>query len=519
MELNSIDILGGGPGGLFAARLLKRRNPDAIVTVHEQSEPGKTFGFGVGLAERTQRNLHAADPEAMTAIADASFSSKGLTLTINERSATLSDASGIAIARNALLDVLRELATTVGVNVRFGERKSVEDLDGQLIIASDGVSSATRNTHAGQFGESIETGRGLYLWCGTDFALPATLFAPITTEHGTFVTHAYPYAPGRSTFLIETDPETWRRAGFDTPDTETDEQSLRYLESAFKRELQGHQLIGNRTRWNQFRTITCDSWHHENVVLIGDAAHTAHYSIGSGTKLAMEDAIALDASLAAASDLEHGFAGYEALRRPSVESLQAAANRSQRWWDSFPTRMDLPMTILTSFMTRTGRISLERLQNDVPELAATMTSHGKQASPEGPVDDTRADVVDIVLSSPVNVLDMTFAHREVTASDLSQCEVVDLEICFDDAWGDEADAALSKTSGTSGSRLAYRLTGSAARETVLTRLEFAERLMLQASDSVVIVEATSASRADLAAGIASGRTHLVVINDDNKVAA
>ncbi len=220
----------------------------------------------------------------------------------------------------------------------------------------------------------------------------------MTTEHGTFVAHAYPYAEDHSTFLIETDEETWRRAGFDattdqTPYDEDDRVSLDYLSDAFADHLQGHRLLGNRTRWLRFRTVTCERWHHRNVVLLGDAVHTAHYSIGSGTKLAMEDGIALVDALDTAGDLVAALANYESVRRPAVEHLQATALRSMRWWDSFATRLDLPVERLwVAYMTRAGKVTLDRFAasaGDVVRAALARTPPARSptypptASPNG----------------------------------------------------------------------------------------------------------------------------------------
>ena len=216
--------------------------------------------------------------------------------------------------------MLQRHAEDAGVKLEFGARRSAAELDADLVIAADGVGSATRSSSAA-FGAEVETGSGWYLWAGTDVALDHALFVPERTEHGVFVTHAYPYAADRSTFLVETDEATWRSAGFDSttaalgPDA-SDDVALDYLSDVFARHLGGHRLIGNRTRWLQFRTVRCARWHDGRTVLLGDAAHTAHYSVGSGTKLAMEDAIALVTALGEADDLETALTAYTAARRP-----------------------------------------------------------------------------------------------------------------------------------------------------------------------------------------------------------
>src|SRR5215469_12161031 len=212
MQLRRVAVLGGGPGGLYAARLLKLARPSCDVAVYEQGEPGTTFGFGVGLAAGTQRNLQAADPDTLRDIL-AAGRRHDMTMQAGERTVRVHSDRLIGIARTELPAVLQRHAEKAGVRLEYGARRRAADLDADIVIAADGISSATRQ--AGEFGGTIETGRGLYLWCGADFALADAVFAPAETEHGTFVTHAYPYSDGLSTFLIETDEQTWRRAGFE----------------------------------------------------------------------------------------------------------------------------------------------------------------------------------------------------------------------------------------------------------------------------------------------------------------
>ncbi|HEX3188724.1 MAG TPA: hypothetical protein VHS30_02905, partial [Streptosporangiaceae bacterium] len=212
MQLRRVGVLGGGPGGLYAARLLKLARPSCDVIVYEQGEPGTTFGFGVGLAAGTQRNLAAADPDTLRDIVAAGCR-HDMTMQVRDRVVRVHNDRLIGIARTELLAVLQRHAEKAGVRLEFGTRRGAGDVDADTVIAADGISSATRED--GDFGGTIEAGRGLYLWCGTDFPLADAVFAPAETEHGTFVTHAYPYSDGQSTFLIETDEQTWRRAGFE----------------------------------------------------------------------------------------------------------------------------------------------------------------------------------------------------------------------------------------------------------------------------------------------------------------
>ncbi|MDY6809902.1 MAG: FAD-dependent monooxygenase [Actinomycetota bacterium] len=510
MNLSRIAVLGGGPGGLYAARLLKRSHPDADVVVYEQGAPETTFGFGVGLASRTQRNLREADPTSLDAIVDVSHPHE-MSMRIGDAVARLSHGELLAIARTTLLDVLQRHAAAAGVRVEFGQRRTVGDLDADLVVAADGVNSVTRTELAAEFGPHISTGDGLYLWCGTDVALESAIFTPVGTEHGTFVAHAYPYAADRSTFLIETDETTWRNAGFDisteqTGAADSDETSLRYLERAFAQQLGGHRLIGNRTRWMRFRTVTCEQWHSGNVVLIGDAAHTAHYSIGSGTKLAMEDAIALDRAVREAATLEEALTAYEAIRRPGVEYLQSIATRSELWWESFPYRADIPVDqLMIAYMTRAGKVGLDRFMASAPDIATQgLAEFAGVAQARVPED----GLTDWVLARPLDRHGLSFPRRAAPESLRHEPGTEVLTVDLLSAWGDEADDVVARSTGAA----VLWVTGGGDRDAVLTRLDLGERLRRE-TGAVVVVEAPAHAAGDLAAGLVSLRTDLVSITD------
>ena len=514
MNLRKIAVLGAGPGGLYAARLLKISHPQARVEVFEQSQAGSTFGFGVGIAAGTQRNLNNADPESLQAILDASWVHE-MSMKVGGRVVHLPQDNLRSIARTTLLSTLADHARNAGVIVHYGSRTSIDSLDADVIVAADGINSVTREQLADQVEPSIDLGRSYYLWCGTDFVLPRAIFAPAHTEHGTFVAHAYPYAADRSTFLIETGEATWAASGFDrtteqTPPTETDENSLRYLEEVFADELGGHRLIGNRTRWTRFRTVTCQKWSSANVVLLGDAVHTAHYSIGSGTKLAMEDAIALDTALREHDSVEAAFAAYEATRRPAVEHLQEIARRSASWWDAFPYRLDLPVeSLLMSYMTRAGKISVERFALSAPQLARDALSfYGHQDA--GTVSDEHLG--EWILSRAATVNGTDFDGRVVSRADFG--DVTSVEVDLDEAWSPEGDAILSRIGEAHSPQVVFWLHGSSQRSRLLTRLDFAERIRLTFGNPVV-VEGSVHHLADLTAGLASMRTTFVAIADED----
>ncbi len=512
MNLRSAAVLGGGPGGLYAARLLKLSQPDCRVDVYEASPPELTFGFGVGLASRTQRNLAAADPGSLAEILDRGWT-HAMTMAVGDREVRL-PGDLVAIGRSALLDILRRHAAAAGVRLHYGGRVVATDLDAELIIAADGIGSATREASPDAFGARVVTHDTLYLWAGTDFALPSAIFRPVETEFGTFVTHAYPYQADRSTFLIETSPQTWRRAGFDATTAATapdasDEQALSYLSKAFHADLLGRSLIGNRTRWLQFRSITCDRWRYGNTVLLGDAAHTAHYSIGSGTKLAMEDGIVLARSLAEADSLEEALSRYERERRPAVENLQEAAFRSMQWWDSFPGRLDLPVErLFVSFMTRAGKVSLDRFAEQAPDVVRGALAQYAGCPVADVPDDDRTGWL---LSRPLAVSGSgtgagTGRRWPSRLVDMAGAEPLWVDV--PDAWGAEADGLVQRVRAQTGGDEPVVVSAPDSRGAVLAMFAVAERLRRE-TGRVVAARIGGQWREFAAGALASGQIDLV----------
>ncbi len=526
MKLHSIAVLGGGPGGLYAARLLKLAHPDATVRIYEQGVPERTFGFGVAMAGRTQRNLEEADPASLSDIL-AVGRPHDMRMLVGDQAARVHNGPLIGIGRAALLAVLTRHAEAAGVELHYGRRHGPDGLDGvDLVVVADGVSSHTRTAHAASFGAHVDVAAGLYLWAGADFALDTAIFAPVTTAHGTFVTHAYPYAADRSTFLIETDEATWRAAGFDatteaTPPGASDTTALGYLEEAFAEHLDGRHLIGNRTRWLRFRTVHCARWSRGNAVLLGDAAHTAHYSVGSGTKLAMEDAIALRDAIDAGADLPEALARYERERRPHVQRIQELARRSRLWWDTFPRRTHLPVDqLMLAYMTRAGNVSLQRFAGTNPDIVRRgLASFGDVDPTQVPLD----DVAGWVLGRPLThrgrrwdgrVLASSDGERlAATAPDITTsptgADLARVAVDLDNPWGADADALVKRLhdlglAGWAG----FWLTGPPDRADLLTRLDLGERLRAE-TGGLVVVDGPAECRDDLAAGLAAGRTDLV----------
>ena len=513
MQLRRVAVLGGGPGGLYAARLLKLAQPSCQVVVHEQGEPDATFGFGIGLAAGTQRKLEAADPDTLRDMAGTGHR-HDMTMTVNGRTARVpNDERLIGIARTELLAVLQRHAEKAGVRLEFGARRSADELDADVVIAADGVSSATREN--GDFGTSIEVGRGLFVWCGADFALEDAVFTPVDTEHGTFVTHAYPYSGDRSTFMIETNERTWRNAGFDVTTDQTaadasDTTSLDYLQEVFSGPLRGHTLLGNRTRWSRFRTVRNQRWSTRRVVLLGDSAHTAHFSIGSGTKLAMEDAIALAEALNDAPDTASAFQRFEQVRRPAVERLQELARRSQLWWESFSSRTHIPVEqLMVAYMSRAGNVPLQRFATTTPHVVDAALEQFAGVTPDRP-----ADLTGWVLSQPLRIGDVTFPHRILDSAALAELTLPTVAEVVDDPWDSAGDAVVAnalraRTAGVDG----FRLVGPSDRPAVLTRLDLAERLRTEVG-GLIVVDGPPLLRDDLAAGLVSARADLITLTEE-----
>jgi anthraniloyl-CoA monooxygenase len=363
-----IVCIGGGPGGLCLALLAKKADPRREVVVVERNPPDVTFGFGVVFSDETLGNLAEADPPLFEAIGRAFVRWTAIDVhAFGER--VRSEGHGFAgVGRAALLRLMRERAEGLGVRVEFGrEARGPEDFaDADLVVAADGVNSATRAARAAAFGPSFDLRRCRYVWLGTSLPLASFSFFFVETEHGIFQAHAYRYDRETSTFIAECDEATWLAAGLDRA---TEAETLAYLERAFAPHLQGHRLRGNRSAWLNFATLRNERWHDGNVVLIGDAAHTAHFSIGSGTKLAVEDAIALAAALAREPSAPAALAAYEAERRPVVERTQKAAQDSLVWFESVRRyrRLD-PITFALSALTRSKRITYENLRLRDPDL-------------------------------------------------------------------------------------------------------------------------------------------------------
>jgi anthraniloyl-CoA monooxygenase len=364
-------VIGGGPAGLYFGILLKKAFPQARLEILERNRPEDTFGFGVVFSDETLGFLEDADPESYAAIR-ARFRSWREIRTWFRGEWTTSTGHGFsALARATLLDVLQRRAVELGCSLRF--RAEVEDLDrlldADLVVACDGVNSQVRTRFADRFGARVEEGACRFSWLGTTLPLEAFTFVFAETDPGLLMVHAYPYDGGRSTWIVECHEETWRRAGFDDAG---EAETVATCERLLAPWLSGHPLLANRSVWRQFPTVTCDRWHFGNVVLLGDAAHTAHFSIGSGTKLAMEDAIALAGALRdlGMRDVPRTLAAFQETRRLDVLKLQRAAATSRGWFEQARRWSgQTPVRFAFNLMTRSKRITYDELKRRDPRLA------------------------------------------------------------------------------------------------------------------------------------------------------
>ncbi len=383
-----IAVAGGGPAGLYFSILMRRVDPGCEVTVFERNRAQDAFGFGVVFSDETLTVFAHADPVSHRQITERF--ARWSDIDIHHRGVrTRSGGHGFsALGRRELLGILQRRALDLGVEIRFvTEAPSVDELGwADLIVAADGASSAVRSARAGDFGPTLEPRHCRYMWMGTDLVFDAFKFFIVQTPHGVFQAHAYPYDATMSTFIVEVGEAAWRAAGLDAtaalPPGVSDEASVAYCRALFADALQGHELQANNSKWITFTTVRNRCWRSGNVVLMGDAAHTAHFSIGSGTKLAMEDAVALAWSLrgelsegadAGAEIVPAALAAYEDERRPIVESTQRAAQASLEWFEGIERYVDQPrLQFAFNLLTRSRRVTYDNLRLRDPAFIAAV---------------------------------------------------------------------------------------------------------------------------------------------------
>jgi 2-polyprenyl-6-methoxyphenol hydroxylase-like FAD-dependent oxidoreductase len=366
-----IAVVGGGPAGLYFSYLWKSRNPRSQIDLFEQNDPGATFGFGVVFSDEALEFLRSDDPATVDLIAPRMERWRNITIDLCGDRVEIDGVGFSGIGRLDLLTLLQEQARSAGVAIHHGTQVASPNAlaSYDLIAGADGLNSLMRRAYEGDFSTSLSYSSNKFVWYGTAKRFETLSQTFIRTGMGAFTAHHYRYSPGMSTFLVECDRSTWQRYGFATM---TEDESRIACQVIFRGALDGHSLVSNKSVWRNFPWVWNAHWSYRNLVLIGDALRSAHFSIGSGTRLAMEDAIALVKALEASpTDVGSALARFEASRKPIVEKIVAAARESAGWYERFPNAMTLePLDFAYSYITRSGRISEHRLKEMSPAFMA-----------------------------------------------------------------------------------------------------------------------------------------------------
>jgi anthraniloyl-CoA monooxygenase len=377
----NISIVGGGPAGLYFALLMKKQNPAHRVTVFERNGPNDTFGWGVVFSDKTLSYLKETDEESYVAITERFETWDNVDVVHRGQKVTIRGNKFSGIARIELLNILQERCRALGVSLRF--HTEVSEMDAQaeeadLLVGADGINSAVRQRYAEYFLPRLSVRRNKYIWYGTQQLFHGLTLTFRECEAGLFAAHSYKFNRTTSTFIVECDEATWQQAGFDRM---PDDEARSFLARVFADDLQGHSLMSNNSRWINFVNVRNERWSHGNIVLLGDALHTAHFSIGSGTKLALEDSIALARSFAEHEEIEAALLDFEKKRRPIIEEYQEAAYESLVWFENAKDYAHLaPLDFAFSLMTRSKRIDYDNLKRRDPRFiaaydAAKATNH------------------------------------------------------------------------------------------------------------------------------------------------
>ncbi len=364
-----INIIGGGPAGLYFAILMKKISAAHEIDIYERNGPDDTFGWGVVFSGKTLANLRAADEESHAEITKQFEAWDNVDVVHGDTKVSIHGNSFSGIARLQLLKILQRRAEQLGVNVEF--RKEIQDIeslrkDCDLLVAADGVNSTVRLKYAERFEPELDLRANRYIWYGTNQLFHGLTLTFRESEAGVFAAHSYKFNQTTSTFIVECDPQTWNNSGFAEM---SGPQTQEYLGEVFAQDLAGHPLLSNNSKWINFLLVKNKNWFFDNVVLIGDALHTAHFSIGSGTKLAIEDAIALAGCFRQSANVNAALENFAANRRPIIEDYQAAAHESMVWFENAGRYMNLSaLQLAYTLMTRSGRVTYEDLKRRAPDF-------------------------------------------------------------------------------------------------------------------------------------------------------
>jgi len=366
-----IKIIGAGPAGLYFAALMKRHDPHHDITLYERSRRDATWGFGVVFSDRALEFLRADDEELYQYLTPHMETWADLTISVNDTRIPISGNGFAATGRLEMLTLMYAYVEKLGVKIEFDtEIESLDPLkDADLIVGANGAFSWVRAQNEDKFGTTCDWRPNRFIWWGTSKVFDTLSLTFRLSDHGVFCAHHYRYSPTMSTFLVEVQDDTWKRAGFDQMNLE---DTIRYCEKVFANDLDGHPIISNNSYWRQFPAIWNAHWSFDKVVLMGDALRTAHFSIGSGTRLAMEDAVALfKAFKEKGDDLKAALARYQESRQPPMKKIWDAANVSLRWYERMDDNLKSmsPIEFAYSYMTRTGRVNHAEVRRRDPGLA------------------------------------------------------------------------------------------------------------------------------------------------------
>lgn len=476
--------------------MIKVGQPTWDVDVFERNRPDQTYGYGVGLRYDTLQRLSAADPTVGAAVEAAGMTVGTWTFRRGGDEVSAANQHGVGLARSSLLAVLGAHAERAGVRLHTGRALTAEELDHDVVIASDGVASATRESLGDAVGARTVAGQLAYMWCGSALELDAMVLALVQTPCGPLAAHVMPYGPAQCTFQVDAHEETL--AGWGLDQSADARATIDFLETHYAELLGGHAIETKRSEWSAFVTVSCERWSAGRVVLAGDAAHTAHYTVGSGTGMAIDDGITLADALVGAGSPAEAFEAYEATRRPAVEHVQRRAARSQLWWSTLATRFELPLSqLMVSYLTRTGGLKLPLVVDTNGPLLADCL--GRRF-------DGTEDLVSRVLAEPLRRNGFDHPTRLFTDAEPVPTLTIADQLEADDLPGLVGQARSIAESGAT----QVRLVGPPGRDAVLDRLDVAEQIRAKV-DLSTIVSGPADVREDLALGLLCNRTDLVEV--------